>query len=268
MIDNPRQDHDNKLPRVDVGGRFLSAYSPEIALQIIERLAEGETLTAICRGQPGMPHPKTFRRWMVNNPDLAKAYQVAIQVSATSLEEEALEAARSIAAKHKDGTHVRATEVKLQQLRWSAERRDPNKYGNKSQVSVKVPIQIITPLDLGGPSTDQIQDIYTIEAKALKSPDEAAQEAKSSEQLVPEKAIRRGYSTPFSRMMERRREKAANVRQAGSAGGNREEHLGSGGAELPRRSDEASSEAGETHAEGGQSSPSGGEGDGSAGNAE
>lgn len=179
----PLQDKDQQLPKVRVGGRFLTAYDPEKALEILERLADGETLNEICKGKPGMPHPTTFKRWAINQPELAKAYINAIQLSATSLEEEALDTARLIALKPKDGTHVRAVEVKLNQLRWSAERRDPAKFGTKSQINVRVPVQIITSLDLGDESGGPASaDIYNISATVPRT-------IEGSAALVPEAQI-------------------------------------------------------------------------------
>lgn len=253
----PRQDAAAHLPRVEVGGRFLTQYNPDKALEILEKLAEGETLNKICLGVPDMPAPKTFRRWMVNNPNLAKAYQAAILASATSFEEEALDSARALALSPKDGTTVRAVEVKLNQLRWSAERRDPAKFGTKSQINIKVPVHITTPLDLNmSAGGNDIQDIYTIQAKALKSPDEAALEAKGSEPLVPERPLRPGdrgklrltppggqkMNTPFSKLMRGLDDSRKSVRKEGSGEGDRKEHEGPRDGRLPGAADQGKAE--------------------------
>lgn len=163
----PLQDRKQHLPKIAVGDRFLTTYDPSKALEIVEKLAEGLTLNAICTGIPGMPAVRTFRRWVVNNADLAKAYSAAITLSAQSLEEEALDTARQIAHKPMDGTHVRAAEVKLGQLRWSAERRDAAKYGTKTQLNLKVPVQIITSLNLNDKGdTLPAESIYTLDLTA------------------------------------------------------------------------------------------------------
>lgn len=230
----PRQDRD-VLPRVGLGTRFVTKYDPEKALRIIERVAEGETLNAICRGQPGMPHPTTFRRWMVNYPDLAKAYEVAIRISASSLEEEALDEARKIKASPKDGTHVRAAEVLIQQLRWSAERRDAAKFGQKAAVNIRVPVQIVTPIDLNLASGgESIPDIYTIDAKVLKSPEQAAKETDGGV-IVKERPLIPGkHYNPFAKITNAERESEA-IRTESSRSGDREEHLrpGDTGPNLP-----------------------------------
>lgn len=222
MADRPPQD--KGLPTVDLGGKYVTQYNSQIALRIVERLAQGETLNAICKGKPGMPHPTTFKRWMVNQPELAKAYETAMRVSASALEEEALDTGRAIAALPKDGTHVRAAEVKMAQLRWSAERRDPTRFGQRTQVNVKVPVTIITPLDLGGSVGASIPDIYTIEARPMKT----VQEVEGKE-LVAEKPVGRRPqkrvlipangeappTTPFSKLMRGEDNGTDDVRQEG-----------------------------------------------------
>lgn len=151
------------------GSQWVTAYDPAVALRVIEALAEGHTLEEICQPGTGLPSRAIFRRWVVQNPDLAAAYRAAMEISANSLEEEALRAARAVKDKPGDGTNVRATEVYIGQLRWSAERRNPAVYGTRQQVSVRVPIQINTTLDMGkdseGSGTAEHPDIYKLDAK-------------------------------------------------------------------------------------------------------
>lgn len=173
--DRPEQDREAHLPIARVGGRYVTAYNPEIALQIVERVAEGETITQICGKGTGMPHPVTFKRWVVNQPDLARALDAARKISAQSLEEEALDAAREIKAKHRDGTHVRAVEVLLNQLRWSMERRDAAQFGTKAPISVRVPITIVSSLDMGKVQGQILggDDVYKLSVTRKESESEA-----------------------------------------------------------------------------------------------
>jgi hypothetical protein len=185
--DRPKQDKDAGLPRERLGGRFVTKYEPDVALQILERIAEGETIAQVCAKGTGMPHPVTFKRWILNNPELAKAYDVALRLSAGSLEEEALDTAREIKRSQRDGTQVRAFEVLLGQLRWSASRRDPAKFGDKAPVNVRIPIQINTTLDLGDVADDKIagKSIYNVSAVHKRTIDEAITEAESVEITIP-----------------------------------------------------------------------------------
>lgn len=47
------------------GGR-PSVYTAEIAQRVAERLADGKTLTAICKADPNLPHASTIRRWALD----------------------------------------------------------------------------------------------------------------------------------------------------------------------------------------------------------
>ncbi len=148
------------------GSRSITRYSPELALRICEHVASGQTLKEVCTGT-GMPNRTSFWRWVMLYKDVAVAYQAARELSAQALEEEALTMARRLSAPNNFSTvKVRAFDIAMQQLRWSATRRDPSKYGQKAKETITVPIQINTTLDLGGANADG-QGIYTIVAEIV-----------------------------------------------------------------------------------------------------
>ena len=148
------------------GSRSITKYSPELALKICEKVADGGTLLDICKGI-GMPHRTSFHRWVMLYKDVAISYQAARELSAQSLEDEALGLARELSGQNNFTTvKVRAIDISLQQLRWSATRRDPSKYGQKAKETITVPIQINTTLNLGGDNRDS-QGIYTITAEVV-----------------------------------------------------------------------------------------------------
>lgn len=188
VSDHPKQDKEAGLPATRVGARFVTTYDPVLALEVVERVAQGETINKICERGSKFPHPVTFKRWIIHHPELAKAYDAARRLSAEAFEEEALDAAREIKRAQRDGTQVRAFEVLLQQLRWSAERRDPAKYGTRSPVSIRVPIQINTTLDMGQAEAelDGGKSIYTISASHSASVEDAVKAANEDKPLVIE----------------------------------------------------------------------------------
>jgi len=166
VADTPQKERDMGLPRVRVGGRFVTAYDPGLALKVCERVAEGETLKALCEAE-GMPSRQTFHRWVVSYPELSRAYRAARELSAYSLEEEALNAAREVKEGDKNSAKVRAFDVYMTQLRWSAAKRNPTVFSEKATVAFTVPIQINTTLDLGGGPEQEFgehPDIYSLEA--------------------------------------------------------------------------------------------------------
>lgn len=169
----PQQDKDaGALKRERRGNKWVTTYDPAVALGIVERIAMGELLKDICAPGSGNPHRNTFYRWIVNNPALGRAYNAARELSAQGLEEEALGIASTLQHRHKKmtGTDIRALEAAMGQFRWSAIRRDPAKYGERSTTNLVVPIQINTSLDMGGSAAAEEQGIYTIEATVDDAP--------------------------------------------------------------------------------------------------
>lgn len=173
MADSPIQDRDLGLRRTKSGGRFVTKYDPHIGLRICEQVAEGETLKQICKSGDGFPARQTFHRWVVGQPELAKAYAAAKELSSHSLEEEALDIARDLKNNSKNLTsqQVRAFDVAMTQLRWSARVRNPKVYSDKANLTFTVPIQINTTIDLGDgleTATDEHPNIYEISATVVQ----------------------------------------------------------------------------------------------------
>lgn len=144
-------------------------YTPDLGLQICELIAEGETLKDICE-QEGMPTRQTVHRWVIAFPEFGRAYAAARELSAYSMEEEALMTGRNTVrlAGQMTSQQVRAAEVHMNQLRWSAARRNAKVYSERAAVQVTVPIQINTTLDMGGAAgggTVDHPNIYDLEAK-------------------------------------------------------------------------------------------------------
>ena len=169
MGDIPAQDKRLGLRGTRLGGRFVTKYTPDLALEMCEAIAEGATLKGLCEGEPDKyPSRSTFNRWVVQYPELSRAYAAARELSAHSFEEEALDIARVLA---KDGvdftsTKVRAYDTAIGQMRWSASRRNPKTYSERGSVQITVPIQINTSLDLGdgGMLGADHPDIYKLES--------------------------------------------------------------------------------------------------------
>ncbi len=169
MADTPQQDRNAGLSRTRVGGRFVTAYAPELAFKIVEHIAEGRTLKDICDNDDGMPARQTFHRWVAATPELRKMYSAAREMSAYAMEEEALDLGRSIRKNPGTAQRVRAHEVSMNQLRWSAGKRNAGVFSEKAVATLVVPIQINTTLDMGGEATDSLgtaehPNIYEIEA--------------------------------------------------------------------------------------------------------
>lgn len=174
MVDRPqRERRDLNLPAIERGGRFFTKYEPNIALDIVERIADGELLSKITAADaiPLTITRSTFLRWVASVPELAQAYASARQLSATAFEEKAIDKAEKTAADPKSPQNVSAASLLVGQYRWSAARRNPTTYSDKGNTQIVVPVTINTTLDMGTGKMGQdveIPDIYAVELPAAQ----------------------------------------------------------------------------------------------------
>jgi hypothetical protein len=149
-------------------GRPPVVYSVELALAVCARIADGETLIAVCRDD-GMPTKATFSRWVVAYPEVGRAYAAAREMSAYSLEEDALELGRHLITAPENSNKVRAFDILMNQLRWSAARRNPRVFSEKGAIQITVPVQINTTLDMatGAENTAEFPEIFSLDMQAV-----------------------------------------------------------------------------------------------------
>ena len=105
-----------------------SIFSPELADRLCERLADGETLRAICRDE-GMPDERTVRRWALDDVEgfstqYARASEIGYQGMADDLTE---------IADAKDGDPAR-DRLRVDTRKWLLSKALPKIYGDKQQV--------------------------------------------------------------------------------------------------------------------------------------
>lgn len=126
----------------------------KLALRLIEKVAEGETIAKLLIKEDGskranLPSRRTFHYWLERDPELRALYAEARELSAYALEEEAIIEARELVRGNPSGDSVRATAELLKQLRWSAEKRNHTNFGSRPLVAPATTVQIFTTLDLG-----------------------------------------------------------------------------------------------------------------------
>ena len=120
-----------------------SLYTDALAADICRRLAEGETLRAICR-DVAMPGKTTVLRWLGDkkNADFRTQYAHAREMQADALFDEALEIADDASgdwAVDKDGKktldheHVQRSRLRVDTRKWAAGKMAPKRYGDKIQ---------------------------------------------------------------------------------------------------------------------------------------
>lgn len=134
-------------------GRPPKHYTTPVMMAVIERVANGETLTSICR-EEGMPAPGTFREWVVNNQELRAAWEAAKELRAHALFDRVLDIVDTLTKQPQgwgkdSAAHVRALTEAMNSLKWAASKLAPQQYGERPPLLAVVPIHITTSLDIG-----------------------------------------------------------------------------------------------------------------------
>lgn len=106
-----------------------TAYDPEIATEIVRRLASGETLRAICRDD-GMPPRQTVMHWVADDRDgFSGRYARAREIGALEMADAMMEiAAVGSGDVQRDRLHVDT-------LKWALAKAVPKLFGDKTMVS-------------------------------------------------------------------------------------------------------------------------------------
>ena len=130
-----------------------SDYTEEIADEICERLANGESLRTICDEEP-FPHRNTVRRWLIQFPAFRAQYALARVEQADSIFDEILDIADDsrndwMAVRGKDDVgyqlnsdHVRRAQVRIDARKWMAGKLAPKKYGDKTLVETNATVKV------------------------------------------------------------------------------------------------------------------------------
>ena len=105
-----------------------SIFSPELAERLCERLADGETLRAICRDE-GMPDERTVRRWALDDVEgFSTQYARAREIGYQSMADDLTEIADA-----KDGDPAR-DRLRVDTRKWLISKALPKIYGDKQQI--------------------------------------------------------------------------------------------------------------------------------------
>jgi hypothetical protein len=113
-------------------------FSQELADQILDRMACGETLTQICADQ-GMPHRATVRRWVARNEFFSQAYTRARELLADVYAEQAItiadDSSDDIATvngkSQSNWENVQRSRLRCDMRRWFAAKLAPRRYSDK-----------------------------------------------------------------------------------------------------------------------------------------
>lgn len=141
-----------------------SGYSKKLGTLICKRIAEGESLRAICRDE-GMPTAATVCNWLLDpegKPEFFEQYARAREIQADLKFEEIQEIAddgsndwmeqnsEEGSAWRFNGEHVQRSRLRVDTLKWRLARMNMKKYGDKSETTVKGDPTAPVPLILNG----------------------------------------------------------------------------------------------------------------------
>lgn len=123
----------------------VSTYTEEIALRICERLADGESLKAMCEDED-MPSKSTVFKWLSENPAFSDMYARARESQADALFDDVLSIAddgrndwmqRNFGEDTRwveNGEALRRSQLRIDARKWMAGKLRPKKYGDKLDV--------------------------------------------------------------------------------------------------------------------------------------
>jgi transposase-like protein len=127
-----------------------STYTPELADEIVSRLAEGEPLAEICRSV-GFPHPTTVRQWMEKLPALSLAIASAREDGEDRIAADCLKIADDSTSDYRereDGSeefnaeHVQRSKLRIETRLKLLAKWNPKKYGDKIQTELSGSVSI------------------------------------------------------------------------------------------------------------------------------
>lgn len=107
-------------------------YSNALCDEICHRIAEGQSLTAICQ-EPGFPAYRTVMTWLDRYPQFEHKYSRARVLQADNDADNIKDIAARALAKELPSDVAR---VAIDALKWSAGKRDPKKYGDRQAVEL------------------------------------------------------------------------------------------------------------------------------------
>lgn len=128
----------------------MAEFSQELFDQICERIADGESLRAICNDE-GMPSKASMMRWLAADPLLSDQYARAREMQADALFDEMLDIADNAqndwmerkaekgSGYELNGEHIQRSRLRLDARKWMAGKLRPKVYGDKLELAVTKP---------------------------------------------------------------------------------------------------------------------------------
>lgn len=110
------------------GGR-PSKYTQKLADAILDRIANGDSLRTICKGNPDMPAVSTILKWKLENPVFSEQYDEARQSQAQHLFDQLIEIADSSTGE------TQRDRLRVDTRKWYLSKVAPKVYGDKLELA-------------------------------------------------------------------------------------------------------------------------------------
>lgn len=107
-------------------------FSDDVADEICDKLSQGISLSKICSNSEHLPTSRTVWRWIRENEDFCRKYELAKEESADHLAEEAIEIAD---ATYTDATEIQQARLRIDTRKWYASKAKPKKYGDRQVIA-------------------------------------------------------------------------------------------------------------------------------------
>jgi methionine synthase II (cobalamin-independent) len=146
--ENPDQKSEEKSEPKEMGRPTI--YSQEIADEICNRLAHGETLRTIIASSPHLPSRTTIYRWNADNEDFRNQYTKARAEQADYYAELIVDESYS---SHDAGIG----RLRVDALKWAASKMAPKKYGDKIEIDTAQPLTLAFQLPSRAPERVQLE---------------------------------------------------------------------------------------------------------------
>ena len=150
-----RSERDRLPPLREIDGRKARRvarapvrYSDEIAEEILERIADGESLKTIC-AEPGMPAASAVTQWCDKSADFALRYARAKERCAEHWASEIIDISDSVRS-GATSEEVNAARLAVDSRKWIASKLLPRRYGDRMTVerNPDAPLQTVTRIEL------------------------------------------------------------------------------------------------------------------------
>jgi hypothetical protein len=108
------------------------SYDEAIATEILDQLAEGKTMRAVCR-ETGMPSARTVARWVADDiHGFAARYDRARKMQGDAIFDEVIDITNE---KFVDIVEVQAAKLKVDARKWFLAKLHPDRFGDKVEIT-------------------------------------------------------------------------------------------------------------------------------------